>query len=511
MIETNKNVIGQYDMLSALNGYLPEDIPFKSLTHINYSYFMTDVYGNLTPSNSVANDICLNGPDGDVLRSLPQLASDNNVELILNISSVLDSTFSLAISTRSRRRNILNKVENLIIQNHFKGVNIYFKSPSETDVDNYVLFVNEMYDRLEQFEIHKTLSLSLKRNENIDIRRLESYDWLNIICYDMIDESYSIAYHNSPLRNYTDYKRNSVISTLGFWRRKGVDSNDIYIAVNTHGYKFSDCSGPKSTFSALNGIIGYREIKEGIEGNILNRYFDERCKVPYAINTNTNEYITYDDEESLKEKTDICKEMFCKGIMIDSLGYDVINGQQVLTDFIANEMYTAETPLLTKIEDKICDLVEGMSVSEGYLLNWGTCNLEDRALEDLSVYDCYGVVYFEGEDNLEDKSDNFADKYANKVKYRLEVRVPMTEETSNPKYDGRNFAQKAISDIKKLLADNETLDTDYVHKVMYKDSNVTESNTINENADRFTPIHIDISFDVYYNQSRNYPFNSSTT
>ena len=65
------------------------------------------------------------------------------------------------------------------------------------------------------------------------------------------------------------------------------------------------------------------------------RYWDEKAKASYLYNEVDQIFITFEDEESLIEKTTYAYENGV-GIMFWEYGYDY---QNVLTDTICNTMY----------------------------------------------------------------------------------------------------------------------------------------------------------------------------
>lgn len=168
----------------------------------------------------------------------------------------------------------------------------------------------------------------------------------------------------------------------------------------------------------------------------------------------------------------------------------------------------SQTPLISRIELQIGLLLGTISKANNYSLNWAPCNIEDRALESLynENISCYPVLNFLGEDSLQTNKDNFADKYENKIRYQLQVRYVMRKEFADPKFIAAMFNQKAIEDFKKLLANKNSLDLNFVQKVIYKNSKTLNDNNIINVGDRFCPIYSEINFEVYYNQSRSNVF-----
>jgi hypothetical protein len=157
-------------------------------------------------------------------------------------------------------------------------------------------------------------------------------------------------------------------------------------------------------------------------------------------------------------------------------------------------------PVLSLIEQEIEALLASLSVATGYRLNWAPVNFEDRALEDNSTYNCFACVYFESEENHDDVNTCHASAYSNKAIYTIECRVPLTSESTKPKFDARKQLYLAQEDIKKAFGDAQTMNSVYASNVQYTDSELIPDTL--GTGDRFTPIYLKVYLDVWYFQDR---------
>ncbi len=67
-------------------------------------------------------------------------------------------------------------------------------------------------------------------------------------------------------------------------------------------------------------------------------HWDDVAKVPYIINPEKTKLISYDDTASVRLKAEYAINKKLKGLMIWSLGQDVINGSQPLLEALSNSI-----------------------------------------------------------------------------------------------------------------------------------------------------------------------------
>ncbi len=157
-------------------------------------------------------------------------------------------------------------------------------------------------------------------------------------------------------------------------------------------------------------------------------------------------------------------------------------------------------PIISLIEQEIETLLSGLTVINGYRLNWSSVNFEDRSLEDNINYDCFACVYFNNEENHDNINMVHAGAYSNIASYNIECRVQLTNESTKPKFDARKRLYLAQEDIKKVFGTYPSLNSVYASNVQYKSSEIIEDNL--QKGDRFTPIMLSVSIEVWYFQDR---------
>ena len=141
-----------------------------------------------------------------------------------------------------------------------------------------------------------------------------------------------------------------------------------------------------------------------------------------------------------------------------------------------------------------------MSISGGYQLDWAPINFEDRALEDQATYDVFACVYWLRELNLDEPEGLHFQAYHNIAEDSIEVRCPITSESTNPLFDVRPRLQLALSDLKKLFGTYPELNGNNARKIMYRSAEPMDRGI--SSGDRFVPMYLDARFHVWYFQDR---------
>jgi len=109
--------------------------------------------------------------------------------------------------------------------------------------------------------------------------------------------------------------------------------------------------------------------------------------------------------------------------------------------------------LITKIIKQVCLLIESISVANGYNLNFGPCNIEDRTLT--TGFDAYAIVTWTLEENND--YEGIVQSSTNKLKLNINLRVPLLTEETNPNFAIRSQLYKGLDDIKMLFGRNQNL------------------------------------------------------
>lgn len=171
------------------------------------------------------------------------------------------------------------------------------------------------------------------------------------------------------------------------------------------------------------------------------------------------------------------------------------------------------TPILTKIEDEMYNLIAGMTTGD-YHYNWGTVNELDMAKMQFPS----ALIYVEEEESLDDPNGAWSQAYFNEVNFRIEVMARLDREYENPVFEINRELNKCLDDLKKLFG-GDPINADAIARggkgwnlngtadtMMYSGSRREEMKAA---GDIFVPTKLITNWIVRYEQDRTNPDQAS--
>lgn len=120
----------------------------------------------------------------------------------------------------------------------------------------------------------------------------------------------------------------SVYSAVQFYLEEGVPPNKLVVGMPFYGRVFANASGLHTSYSGAGmgttqemGVRFFYDIKQNLLSSDQ-QHWDETAQVPYLFNPARKEFITFENEESLRLKSQFIKELKLGGAMIWELGLD---------------------------------------------------------------------------------------------------------------------------------------------------------------------------------------------
>ncbi|KAI5457374.1 glycoside hydrolase superfamily [Mariannaea sp. PMI_226] len=322
----------------------PEDIPLGYYTHINFAFALVN-------PNTFRIDPMDAGTASRYSRvsALKQKQVDLEVWIAIGGWAMNDpgpyrTAFSDLAKSESAQNEFFDSLITFLRRYDFDGVDLDWEYPVaddrggiKEDFDNYVKFLSRLRDRLnasgKQYGVTLTLPASYWYLKGFDIVGMEKYvDWFNVMTYDIhgvwdatIDSlgPYARAHTNLTeiqlalellWRNNINPER--VNLGLGFYGRSFTMKDPSCMKA---GCEFSDgAKGGKCTGTA--GVLSAAEI-EAIIKNGATVTLDEAAAVK-IVTWDTNQWVSWDDAETLKMKVDFANERCLGGTMIWAIDLD---------------------------------------------------------------------------------------------------------------------------------------------------------------------------------------------
>jgi chitinase len=319
----------------------------KKLTHINYAF--VDVRNNRAWLHNEKTDTVN-------FRKLNLLKQENpNLKILISIGGwTWSGKFSDAVLTDTSRERFAASAVDIINKFDLDGIDIDWEYPSlqglegnvfrPEDKQNYALFFKEMRrqtDSLAKFTHKKYLLTTAVGGfksfvDHNDMGAAQQYlDFVNLMTYDY--SGGKIASHHTALYASKAYEaHNNSDEAVQLFEAAGVPASKLVLGVAFYGHSSILAPGSKiladSIVKEMRGG-GYTKLKDSVlQLPGFKIYRDHHAKADYAFNATTRQFITYDDEWSVRKKCRYVKRKKLAGAMFweytsDPKGYllDVIN------------------------------------------------------------------------------------------------------------------------------------------------------------------------------------------
>lgn len=321
-------------------------IDATKLTHINYAF--VDIKDNKAWLHNEATDT-IN------FRKLNLLKQKNpSLQVLISIGGwTWSKNFSDATLTDESRKLFAATAVDIIYKYNLDGVDIDWEYPNMNgdnnkfrpeDKTNYTLMfqaLREELDRVQKLSGKKYLLttavgafVSFIRNTEMD-KAQQYLDYINLMTYDY---SFGVASHHTNLYHSSDYeKENSANRAVKEFNRAGVPVSKLVMGIAFYGKSgivaTTENKGLKQPYTGTARGGGFTFIKDSLLGQRgFTYYWDSVAKAPYLFNDSTRQFISFDDERSVKEKCMYVRDQKMGGVMFweyssDPKGYllDVIN------------------------------------------------------------------------------------------------------------------------------------------------------------------------------------------
>jgi chitinase len=340
VVQPKNKIVGYYAAWAAYSGITPDKLDPTKLTHINYAF------ANIGSDLKIA----LGYPDVDAsnIQKLNALKQINpNLKTLIAVGGwSWSARFSDAALTQESRNVFADSCIDFIVKYGFDGIDIDWEYPVSgglstnsrrpEDKYNFTLLMQTLREKLNARGVldGKTYLLTFAGAagtwyvNNVELTKLEQYiDYANIMTYDIhgIWDKYTDLV--APLYENSDVSpqyKGSADAGVQDWLKTGFSPNKLVMGIPFYGYIFK--AVPNSNNGLYQLYSGSSSISyANIAANYLNaqgyvRYFHSESKVPWLFNGST--FITYEDEESIRWKTDYIKTKGLAGAMIWELSQD---------------------------------------------------------------------------------------------------------------------------------------------------------------------------------------------
>ncbi|RUS21429.1 chitinase [Endogone sp. FLAS-F59071] len=349
-------IIGYYPDWSA-GDYPPNAIPYDKLTHVYYVNLHHTPYILFSIPTAFAipqdsNDWTIQSTDS-TLQQIVSLAHAARTKVILTFGGWTGSyTFSSIAAAPDRRQQFVTNALNFIDQFDLDGIDIDWEYPgaegntndfdAASDADNFLLLLTALRQALDakyigsnRKEISAATDIEPFSKNGSPLKDVSAF----VPILDRYGSWSSTTGPNSPL-NPSPENPLAITHAVQSWSSAGMPASKIIIGIAFYG-RGAQASQPMDGRTQYVPFVSGSSVewqwKDLRSQGILSgptkaavpwvRYFDKTAGTPWLYNTQTQDFISYDDPQSLKLKGQYIKQNALGGCMIWDLAQDTSSSE----------------------------------------------------------------------------------------------------------------------------------------------------------------------------------------
>ena len=329
---------------------MPEVVPAEKLTHVNFAFARID------PNGGVAFE---NPRYAHAIAALVALKTRNpRLKVLASVGGWEAEGFSDAALTAESRARFAASAVAFIRRHRLDGVDLDWEYPGQgvagirfraEDRENFTLLLRDLRAALDAASRadgrdpdRYLLTIASADREYFDhtqMDRLHVYlDWINVMAYDFFNRLTPTTGHHAGLyaSAFAAPRDRNASDSIAQHLAAGIPPEKLVLGVAFYGRRFEGVDplheGLNRPYERYGGEHAYSTLAEsyiGREGYV--RKWDARARAPFLWNAAARSFITYDDPQSIREKTAFACERRLGGVMFWELSQD---GEGVLLDAI---------------------------------------------------------------------------------------------------------------------------------------------------------------------------------
>nr|QDA39872.1 chitinase 4 [Phenacoccus solenopsis] len=332
---------------TGMGKYLPENIDPNLCTHVIYGFAVLDYEGLTIKVFDSWADI-----DNRFYERVAGMKK-RGVKVSIAIGGWNDSSgdkYSRMVNSESARRAFISSVLRFLKQYGFDGLDLDWEYPKcwqvncdrgpDSDKAGFAALVTELR---QAFNAHGyLLSAAVSPSKTVidkgyDVVTLsEKLDWIGVMTYDYHGSWDKKTGHLAPIYYIPgdDYDYFNLNFTINYWIEKGADRRKLIMGIPLYGQTFSladankhDLNAPSygpgqaGEYTRAGGFLAYYEICDKLRREAYTIVRDvQKRRGPYAYSG--NQWVGYDDIDTIKQKMGLVKQYGLGGAMIWALDLD---------------------------------------------------------------------------------------------------------------------------------------------------------------------------------------------
>ncbi|BFZ21711.1 hypothetical protein BsWGS_24750 [Bradybaena similaris] len=328
--------------------YAVADIDPNICTHLIYAFGRLDA----ATRQLAANEPAFEEGSGQIYSQFNGLKSRNpQLKTLLSIGGQGEHTweFQQVTETDDILQTFATTAVNFLRSRGFDGLDVDWEYPNFDTKFTFVRLLQALRKAFDADTREPKLLLTFAGaagqwniDPGYDVPEIARYvDFANLMTYDYTDKLATVAAFNSPLYSRNDPRFNPTLSTnwtVHYWNRLGMPYDKIVVGITGVGRRLvlnstsmTEPGSPvtreviKGDYYLIEAGLAYPEICELLSNKSTTRVFDEEQKNPYLVNGDN--WVGYEDKESITHKLTWMRELGVAGIMFWSLDQDDFSGK----------------------------------------------------------------------------------------------------------------------------------------------------------------------------------------
>ena len=338
-----QRVIGYYPQWIQ-GSFGPDEINYSVITHVLHAFAWPDGEGNIITYSDMLDP------------EINSTVHEYGASILLSFGGWGNSDgFPGMVSSTETRQNFINGLLDIFNAYGYDGIDLDWEFPSTTtETNDFTLLVEELRSAFDasgqDYLITMAVGPSNWTGQHFDYEALTAkIDWYSMMGYDFHGSWSSHAGHNAPLYSSPPGDPDgSVYTGINYLvNSRNIPSEKLNLGVPFYGKQFNT-GEINGSFSGDVLDIRYSDVLSLIDAG-WEYHWDDVAKCPYLQNNDHDVLVTFDDPQSIQEKSQYAIERELGGMMIWALGYDVSGNSQDLVESIGQHFlhnYTVPYSLL---------------------------------------------------------------------------------------------------------------------------------------------------------------------
>ncbi|MBD2702169.1 glycoside hydrolase family 18 protein [Spirosoma sp. BT702] len=306
-------------------------IAVEKLTHINYAF--VDVRKNRAWLHNLATDTTN-------LKNLYNLKVRNpDLKILISIGGwAWSENFSDAVLSDTARVAFAASAVDIVRQYQLDGVDIDWEYPGmkgednvfrPEDRENFTLLFKSLREQLnslkQQTGKNYYVTTALPGFSGIfthtDMGQAQQYlDYINVMSYDHFTGGPLAGHHTNLYATDKVENEQSGDNAVKLYKQAGVPAEKLVLGIAFYGRAWQlqsdDPELHPRKIVKVERAGGYTFIKDSLLTNpVYKRHWDRNARAPYLYNASLKRFVSYDDEQSVKEKCRYVRRKDMAGVM----------------------------------------------------------------------------------------------------------------------------------------------------------------------------------------------------